>query len=93
MKMGKFIINISMNMINTQLLRIKNLFLKIKNIIVGNWRNLTGYTTDETKRRRSICKTCEYKTKIFGSQVCSQCGCIIKSKTAVESEKCLMSKW
>ena len=30
----------------------KNLFLKIRNIIVGNWRNLTGYTSDETKRRR-----------------------------------------
>ena len=25
-----------------------NLFLKIRNIIVGNWRNLTGYTSDET---------------------------------------------
>ena len=29
-----------------------NLFLKLRNIIVGNWRNLTGYTSDETKRRR-----------------------------------------
>ncbi len=29
-----------------------NLFLKLRNIIVGNWRNLTGYTSDEIKRRR-----------------------------------------
>ena len=28
------------------------IFKKIQNIIVGNWRNLTGYTSDETKRRR-----------------------------------------
>ena len=32
----------------------KNLFLKIRNIIIGNWRNLIGYQSDETKRRRSI---------------------------------------
>lgn len=26
-----------------------NLFTKLINIIVGNWRNLTGYTSDEQK--------------------------------------------
>jgi hypothetical protein len=31
---------------------VKKLFLKLRNIIVGNWRNISGYTTDETKRRR-----------------------------------------
>jgi len=72
---------------------VKNLFLKIKNIIVGNWRNLTGYTSDETKRRRSICKTCEHNVRIWDSSICDQCGCFINSKTAVESEKCLMNKW
>ena len=30
-----------------KLLKMKNLFLKLRNIIVGNWRNLTGYTSDE----------------------------------------------
>ena len=30
----------------------KRLFLKLKNIIIGNWRNLTGYKSDETERRR-----------------------------------------
>ena len=75
------------------LLKMKNLFLKIRNIIVGNWRNLTGYTSDETKRRRQICKSCPSNVKIMGTRVCEHCGCIIYSKTAVESEKCLMNKW
>jgi len=70
-----------------------NLFLKLRNIIVGNWRNLTGYTTDEVKRRRSICKHCTSNIKYMGTRICSECGCIIKSKTAVENEKCYLNKW
>ena len=66
---------------------------KIQNIIVGNWRNLTGYTSDETKRRRQICKTCSHNIKFSGIRVCSMCGCPIKSKTTVENEKCLINKW
>jgi len=31
---------------------VKKLLFKLRNIIIGNWRNLTGYTSDETKRRR-----------------------------------------
>lgn len=72
---------------------VKNLFLKIRNIIVGNWRNLTGYTSDEVKRRRSICKNCESNIKYMGSRICSECGCIIKAKTTIENEKCLKNKW
>ena len=70
-----------------------NLFLKIRNIIIGNWRNLTGYISDEQKRRLDICNKCEYRVKYMRTYICSQCGCIVKSKTAVESEKCLMNKW
>ena len=70
-----------------------NLFIKLRNIIIGNWRNLTCYQSDETKRRIDICNKCEHKIKYFGSYVCDQCGCIIKSKASVESEKCLMNKW
>ena len=70
-----------------------NLFLKLRNIIVGNWRNLTGYTSDETKHRRQICKSCEHNIRIWDTRICDQCGCPIKSKTTVESEKCLMNKW
>ncbi len=70
-----------------------NLFLKIQNIIVGNWRNLTGYTSDETERRRQICKTCESNMEYMGTRICSECGCPIKSKTTVENEKCYLNKW
>ena len=72
---------------------VKNLFLKIRNIIVGNWRSLIGYTSDETKRRRCICKSCEHNIKFSGTRICDCCGCFIKSKTTVESEKCLIGKW
>lgn len=68
-------------------------FIKLRNIIVGNWRAFTGYTSDETKRRRQICKTCEHNVKIMGTRVCDCCGCPIDSKTTIESEKCLMNKW
>lgn len=71
----------------------KNLFLKLRNIIVGNWRNLTGYTSDETKRRRQICKSCDRNIKYMKTRICSECGCIINSKTAVEDEKCYLNKW
>ena len=72
---------------------VKTLFIKLRNIIVGNWRNLTGYTSDETKRRRQICKSCSSNIKYAGVRICEHCGCPIKSKTTVESEKCLMNKW
>ena len=66
---------------------------KLRNIIIGNWRNLTGYQSDEMKRRLDICKSCEHNIKYMGSKICDQCGCIIDSKTTIESEKCLMNKW
>ena len=69
------------------------MFRKIKNIIIGNWRNFTGYTSDEVKRRRQICRKCEHNIKFAGVHICELCGCPIKSKTTVESEKCLMNKW
>ena len=49
--------------------------------------------SDEQKRRLDICNRCEHKIKYMGSYICDQCGCILKSKASVESEKCLMNKW
>ena len=68
-------------------------FLKIKNIIIGNWRNLIGFQSDETKRRRQICKSCDKNVKFMNTRVCSLCGCVIKAKTTVENEKCYLNKW
>lgn len=54
---------------------------------------MIGFQSDETIRRRQICKTCEHNIKFGGTRICDQCGCIIKAKTTIESEKCLMNKW
>lgn len=70
-----------------------NVFSKIKNIIVGNWRNLTGYTSDIQKERLKICKTCEHNVKFANTRICNLCGCILKSKASIENEKCLLGKW
>lgn len=67
--------------------------VKLWNIILGTWRNITGYKTEETKRRLSICKSCEHKIRFMKSDICDMCGCILKSKTAVENEKCNLNKW
>ena len=71
----------------------KNLFLKLRNIIVGNWRNLTGYTSDEQIKRLKICKSCEHNSKYMNMRICDMCGCVLKSKASIHSEKCLMNKW
>lgn len=67
--------------------------LKLKNIIIGNWRNIRGYQSDEQKRRLDICKTCEHNVKYMKTRICDQCGCILKSKASVENEKCVLNKW
>jgi hypothetical protein len=72
---------------------VKNLFLKLRNIIVGNWRNLTSYHSDQMKKRLDICNTCECNIEYLNTRICKLCGCILKSKASVESEKCLMNKW
>lgn len=65
----------------------------IKRVIKGNWRNLIGYETKESKRRYEICKTCEHNIRFSGVRLCELCGCPLKSKTKVEEEKCLINKW
>lgn len=66
---------------------------KIKNIILGNWRSLTGYTSKFQVKRLKICKNCECNVKFMGKRICNQCGCFIKAKTSIEDEKCLLNKW
>ena len=66
---------------------------KLINILIGTYRNLIGYKTDEIERRRCICKECEHNEQFLNTRICNLCGCIIDSKTAVEEEKCLMNKW
>lgn len=66
---------------------------KIINIIKGTWRNLTGFQSDISKKRKEICKSCEHNIKFMGTRICDQCGCVIDSKVTVENEQCLLNKW
>ena len=69
------------------------LFKKIKNIIIGWSKGLSGYKTEESKRRLAICMKCPDKIKIGKDWVCSQCYCVCKFKVLVDDEKCLKGKW
>ena len=70
-----------------------NIINKIKNIIIGNWRNITGYEDEESKKRLEICNSCDKIITVHGSKKSGMCGCFIKAKTKVKSEKCELNKW
>ena len=70
----------------------------IKLIIQGWWNWFLDCISDLKYKkyfddRLNICKNCEHNIKYMGARICDQCGCIIKSKASIESEKCLMNKW
>ena len=44
---------------------------------------------DELKKRRIICKDCEFRMK----KKCNLCGCYIKYKTRLSTESCPEKKW
>ena len=52
----------------------------IKNIIIGWYRYLKGYTSKEVRRRNKICSTCEFKNHKF----CMKCGCFLPAKQRVD---------
>lgn len=70
-------------------------FKKIKNIIVGNWKRITGQVlTNEGCRRLQICMQCEDKIQIGRNEyLCKHCGCPIRSKNFVLDEECFLKKW
>ena len=41
------------------------------------------------EQRIEVCKKCEYYTK----GKCSICGCVLKYKTKMETERCPINKW
>ena len=73
---------------------IKKLFNKLRNIIVGNWRRITGKVlTEEGQRRLNICMECDRKARIAKNEyVCQECGCLIRSKCQVLEESCVIGK-
>lgn len=67
---------------------------KILNIIIGNINNIFGINKEVSNPRMDICNRCEYAKDIFKlGKICTQCGCILRAKTTVEDEHCVLKKW
>lgn len=49
-----------------------------------------GVTTEETREREKICKSCPSLGEAVGVKVCMRCGCPIKAKI---HDKCPIDKW
>lgn len=74
---------------------IMKLLQKLRNIIVGNWRNFTGQAlTEEGQRRLNICMGCDKKAQITKNEwICKECGCILRAKVQILEESCYLGKW
>lgn len=69
-------------------------FTKIKHIILGFWYNLQGVNYELMEKRMSICNECEYKIKLTKNvDICAKCGCVLRYKTRIKDEGCLLKKW
>ena len=66
---------------------------KIKNIIIGTYRNIFNKNQDLAMLRLVYCNRCEHRMMFMGQYICDQCGCIIESKVRVEDEHCMIDKW
>lgn len=69
------------------------IFIKLRNIIVGTYRNIFNKNQDLATRRLEYCNKCEHKISFMGQYICNQCGCILESKVRVEDEHCIIDKW
>ena len=66
---------------------------KIRNIILGTYRNVFNKNQDLATLRLRYCNKCEHRMMFMGQYICDQCGCIIESKVRVEDEHCMIDKW
>ena len=52
---------------------------------------------DTIEWRRTICRKCEHAEPCIANVVkfckCKKCGCVLRAKTASESESCPEAKW
>lgn len=67
---------------------------------VGLAKALSGVGRADNKvivKRRNICRSCDHAIPCVGNIGricrCKACGCILKAKTAIESESCPIGKW
>jgi hypothetical protein len=58
----------------------------LKSVMGGNSINADP---DEIKRRKAICKECEY----MHDNRCSKCGCWLQYKAILRAESCPINKW
>lgn len=71
-----------------------NVFRKIKNILIGTYRNIFKINKDYVPERMRICDACEHnKCLMKNITYCEMCGCVIDSKVRVKDEKCSINKW
>ena len=66
---------------------------KIRNIIIGTYRNIFNKNQDLATQRLQYCNKCEHRIMFMGQYICDQCGCILESKVRVEDEHCMIDKW
>ena len=66
---------------------------KVRNIIIGTYRNIFNKKQDLATIRLKHCKKCEHRIPFLGQYICDQCGCILESKVRVEDEHCMIDKW
>lgn len=70
------------------------IFQKILNIISGTINNICNRHQEISNPRLKICFKCKYKKRIKNiGNFCRLCGCLLESKTTVESEHCVINKW
>lgn len=69
--------------------RIKQFIGWIIRVVQGIYNWAFKKPDTEIKRRRKICKECQWNNH----GICDVCGCILKWKTASPNEKCAMNKW
>ena len=66
---------------------------KVRNIIIGTYRNIFNKNQDLATQRLKYCNKCEHRMMFMGQYICDQCGCILESKVKVEDEHCMIDKW
>ena len=69
------------------------LLKKLRNIIIGTYRNVFNKNQDLAMLRLVYCNRCEHRMMFMGQYICDQCGCILESKVRVEDEHCMIDKW
>ena len=69
------------------------IFKKIRNIIIGTYRNIFNKNQDMATIRLKYCNKCEHRILFMKQYICDQCGCILESKVRVEDEHCMIDKW